>query len=144
MLLLFLDWFFLIHFLFALDLNWSTRDLRCIRQDLSLPCMGSLVVADGFSSCGTHGLSFSTCGILIPWPGIIPTSPALQGEFLTTGPPQKVLLLECLVLLVCCCCNSILHYFRVVLTYILSLDPLSSPLKIGKSTHSLSFHKWEN
>ena len=28
-------------------------------------------------------------GILVPRPGIKPTSPALQGEFLTTGPPRK-------------------------------------------------------
>ena len=29
------------------------------------------------------------CGILVPWPGIEPTSPALEGRFLTTGPPGK-------------------------------------------------------
>ena len=31
------------------------------------------------------------CGILVPWPGIKPTSPALEGRFLTTGPPGKSL-----------------------------------------------------
>ena len=31
------------------------------------------------------------CGILIPWPGIEPTTPALEGEFSTTGPPGKSL-----------------------------------------------------
>ena len=41
------------------------------------------------------GLSFGTwafpiaCGILVPQPGIEPTSPALEGGFLTTGPPEK-------------------------------------------------------
>ena len=30
-----------------------------------------------------------TCGILVPGPGIKPTSPALKGGFLTTGPPAK-------------------------------------------------------
>ena len=30
-------------------------------------------------------------GILVPWPGIEPVSPALQGRFLTTGPPGKSL-----------------------------------------------------
>ena len=36
------------------------------------------------------GLSCSTAyGILVPWPGIEPSSPALQGGFLTTGPPGK-------------------------------------------------------
>ena len=34
---------------------------------------------------------FVVCGILVHWPGIKPTSPALQGEFLTTGPPGKSL-----------------------------------------------------
>ena len=29
------------------------------------------------------------CGILFPRPGIEPTSPALHGVVLTTGPPQK-------------------------------------------------------
>ena len=30
-------------------------------------------------------------GILVPWPGIEPVSPAWQGRFLTTGPPGKSL-----------------------------------------------------
>ena len=35
-------------------------------------------------------LSFpKACGILVPCPGIEPVSPALQGRFLTTGPPGK-------------------------------------------------------
>ena len=39
---------------------------------------------------GAHGLSCSTeCGILVPRPGIEPTSLALQGRFLTTDPPGK-------------------------------------------------------
>ena len=29
------------------------------------------------------------CGILVPRPGMEPTSPALEGGFLTTGPPEK-------------------------------------------------------
>ena len=41
------------------------------------------------------GLRFGTwafpmaCGILVPQPGIKPTSPALECGFLTTGPPEK-------------------------------------------------------
>ena len=63
---------------------------------------GSGAVACGLSSCGAWaleclgsvvavlGLSCSaTCVILVPWPGIEPTSPALEGGFLTTGPPGK-------------------------------------------------------
>ena len=29
------------------------------------------------------------CGILIPWSRIEPSSPALEGKVLTTGPPGK-------------------------------------------------------
>ena len=44
--------------------------------------MGSVVVA--------HGLScLAACGILVPWPGIEPVSPALEGGILTTGPTGK-------------------------------------------------------
>ena len=31
----------------------------------------------------------AACGILVPRPGIEPVSPALEGGFLTTGPPVK-------------------------------------------------------
>ena len=42
------------------------------------------------SSLRTLRLScFTACGILAPRPGIEPTTPALQGQFLTTGPPGK-------------------------------------------------------
>ena len=34
---------------------------------------------------------FLACGILVPSPGIKPMSPALQGRFLTAGPPGKSL-----------------------------------------------------
>ena len=44
----------------------------------------------GFSLVVTHGLSCPVvCGIFVPWPGIKPSSPALEGGFLTTGPPGK-------------------------------------------------------
>ena len=46
--------------------------------------LGSLVVACGLSCC-------VACGILLSRPGIQPVSPALKGEFLTTGPPGKSL-----------------------------------------------------
>ena len=57
------------------------------------------------SSCGAqaleHGGSVAAarrlscpgaCGILVPRPGIEPAFPALEGGFLTTGPPGKSLL----------------------------------------------------
>ena len=31
----------------------------------------------------------ATFGIFVPWPGIKPTSPALEGRTLTSGPPRK-------------------------------------------------------
>ena len=31
------------------------------------------------------------CGILVPWPGIEPAPPALEGKVLNTGPPGKSL-----------------------------------------------------
>ena len=48
-----------------------------------------------FLNLATLGLHFGTWvfpmahGILVPQPGIKPTSPALEGGFLTTGPPEK-------------------------------------------------------
>ena len=48
---------------------------------------------DAESPVAVHRFSRSAaCGILVPRPGIKPTSPALQGSFLTTGPPGKLLL----------------------------------------------------
>ena len=34
-------------------------------------------------------LGHEACVILAPWPGIKPAPPALEGEVLTTGPPEK-------------------------------------------------------
>ena len=63
---------------------------------------GSVVVACRLSTSGTWALERTgsvvvacrlscpvACGILVPLPGIEPMSPALQGRFLTTGPPGK-------------------------------------------------------
>ena len=53
-----------------------------VRGLCSLWCAGSVVVARGLS-CPT------LCGILVPWPGIKPASPALEGGFFTTEQPGK-------------------------------------------------------
>ena len=46
----------------------------------------------GFSLVAAHGLSFPVaCGILVPPSGIEPMTPALESQFLTTGPPGKSL-----------------------------------------------------
>ena len=74
----------------------------CTRS--SLQCMGfscsglwaleltcSIVVAHRFSSA-VLGLSYpAACGILAPWPGMEPASPALEGRLSTMGPPGKSL-----------------------------------------------------
>ena len=50
-------------------------------EDLSFQCMDSVVA---------HRLSCpGACGILLPSPGTEPSSVALQGRFLTSGPPGK-------------------------------------------------------
>ena len=41
---------------------------------------------------GHKGLVVPACGILVPQPGMEPSSPALQGGFLTTRPPGQSLL----------------------------------------------------
>ena len=64
--------------------------------------MGSVVAVHGLYSWGTRALEYTgsavaacglscpvACGMLVPWPGMESTSPALEGEFLTTGPPGK-------------------------------------------------------
>ena len=61
--------------------------------------VGDFLVEHKFSSCGAQAsvvavlrLSCSTArGILVPQPSIELMSPALQGEFLTIGPPGKPL-----------------------------------------------------
>ena len=68
----------------------STWGLHCFMLNLFMWHMW-LVVAWGLSACGT-GLSCSAaCGVLVPRLRIEPTSPPLQGRFLTTGPSGKSL-----------------------------------------------------
>ena len=55
--------------------------------------MGSVVAARGLS-CP------AACGILVPRPGIKPASPALEGGFLTTGPPGKSQIFIVLILVI--------------------------------------------
>ena len=53
-------------------------------------CTGSPLRHTGASLVGVRGLSHPMArGILVPWPGIEPTSPALEGGFLTTGPCHR-------------------------------------------------------
>ena len=72
----------------------------CIGFQLQHP--GSFLAAPGLSGCGTRASEqvgsvvvvlrlccLEACGILVPHPWTKPKSPALQGGFLTTGPPGK-------------------------------------------------------
>ena len=63
-------------------------------QDLLLRCTYYLVVARVPECMGAAAVAHTlhcpkACGILAPQPGTEPLSPALQGGFLTTGPPGK-------------------------------------------------------
>ena len=76
-------------------LGWGMQDLHCIMRDVSLQCTDSLVMSHRLQSTWAsllvaHELSCSTTRrIVVLQPVIKPTSPALQGRFLTTGPPGK-------------------------------------------------------
>ena len=84
---------------------WAVLGLHCcslvVGSGATLKLRGS-----GYASCGgfSHGrwalgrVGFSICGTPaqlslgtwnLPRPGVEPVSPALQGRFLTTGPPRK-------------------------------------------------------
>ena len=54
-------------------------------QDLWVSHAGSVVIACRLSSCG------AACRFLVSRPGMEPRSPALQGRFSTTVPPEKSL-----------------------------------------------------
>ena len=87
-------WLFCLFWLAGSSL-WCMGFSCCEAQ--ALECVGSVCAVcrlSGRSSWASlvvvHGLSCPTaCGILVPRPGIEPTSPALEGGFSTTGPPGK-------------------------------------------------------
>ena len=72
-------WFFFLIFIYLAvsGRSWGTWDLSSRQTD-------SLVV--GWAQYLEHSCS-AAYGILVLWPGIKLVSPALQGRFLTTGPP---------------------------------------------------------
>ena len=63
---------------------WLCWSQLCHAGSFVVVCQGLVVAAQGLS-CPT------ACGILVPPPGTEPMSPALEGKFLTTGPPGKSL-----------------------------------------------------
>ena len=65
-------------------IHLTASGLGCHTQDLSFRRTASLVVVHGLRCSVAHG-------VLVPQPGTEPTSPAVQGGFLTTRPPGKSL-----------------------------------------------------
>ena len=72
----FRKYIFQMYSLAALGLSYDTRDLPCFMPDSLLQCVDSLVVAwaQYLAVCWLN--CSAACGILIPPPGIEPTSPA--------------------------------------------------------------------
>ena len=89
--------FFFLKLFIWLCLSWGTQDFHCIMRDLSLQCV-DFVVSESRLSC------WVASGILVPQPGIKPTSLASQGGFLTTGPTRKSLIFKSLL-------NLLQYYF---------------------------------
>ena len=95
LLALFLFYFLIFICLAASGPSCGAQDLHRIMWGLLLLRTRSLVAARGIWSAqppvvAVNRLSRSTeCGVLLLRPGIEPMSPALQGGFLTTGPPGK-------------------------------------------------------
>ena len=79
-------------FFFLTFINSGASGFSCSMQDLLFQLEDSLVMAHGLrgswaSVVVAHRFSCSLVhGILFPQPGIEPSSPALSGRFLTTGP----------------------------------------------------------
>ena len=89
--------------IFYVWLHWVSTavcGLSLVAMSVGLPsrcgawashCSGWQALERRLSSCGPQAqLPSSMCNL--PRPGIKPVSPALAGEFLTTGPPGKSLL----------------------------------------------------
>ena len=71
----------------------SCRSFRCGAQTRQLRCAGAVAPRrTGSLLCQGLGCPPSEYGIFVLRPGIKPTSPALQGEILTTGPRRKFLI----------------------------------------------------
>ena len=94
---------FVFIYLAVLGLSFGLQDLCCIMssgrsfrrgaQTRQLRCAGAAAPRrTGSLLCQGLGCPPSEYGIFVPRPGIKPTSPALQGEILTTGPRRKFLI----------------------------------------------------
>ena len=107
-----------------------------------------LVVACGISVLVVHRLGCSkACGILFPWPGIEPESPALQGRFLTTGPLGKSHLQLILIMFhreafTKCECLRASHLVKLGWKERLEMSLLHPKLQANKSSKSTKTAFW--
>ena len=88
------DFSLVVHGLLSTCGAWAPERMDsvvCSTLTHSLRCTSSVVVACGLSCPRAYG-------ILVPQPGIEPVSPALEGRFLTTGPPGKSLFVDFLMM----------------------------------------------
>ena len=69
-------------YLLKLFIYLTASGFHCSTWDIHWGKQASLAVVRGLS-CPL------ACGILVPWPGMEPTPPALEGGLLTTGPPGQ-------------------------------------------------------
>ena len=82
------------------------------------------------------------CGIVVPWPGIISTSHALEGKVLTIGPPGKFLNTYCKLRYIWCNgSDSSNALFKLLISFFESKKYVSyylfyiSPLYFGVILH---------
>ena len=78
-------------FLAALRLFVENQTFSSCSEQAALEHVGSVVAVHGVSNWGVQLRCPVTRGILVPWPGIESAPPAVEGRFLTTGPPGKSL-----------------------------------------------------
>ena len=82
----------------------AASGLSCSLQDLSLPWL-FIAALWHLSSCSGQASVVAVCGLSCPvacrmsapQPGVEPISSALEGIFLTTGPPEKSFLKPCIL-----------------------------------------------
>ena len=76
-------------FLLNIFFGYIRSQLEHMRSSLHHMAFTSLLWLADYLAVAHRPSCFTACGIFIPQPGIKPVSPALQGGFSTTGPPEK-------------------------------------------------------
>ena len=89
------------------------------------------------------------CGVLVPWPGIEPTFPALEGRFVTTGPPGKSSPFLSLFLWFSChfspeLCSHICLLLFSTISFLCSYNLALAPCFIKEIVSLFYLHSWWN